>query len=194
MRFSQRLKLLRKELNLRQDDLAKSCGVKLTAISKYENELIKPAFEMLAKIGLAYNVNLNWLINEIGTMFIETPQRRLIKTGSDDFATEEIIENNAITIMESSHNMDLKNDLKVEYYGADNEVYTKIYRKDGNVEYKSNEKVAENFKIIAGKIAEICQDEAKCQFVMTAIDALQDELALNELKTLIKGIEIAQRK
>ena len=89
MRFSQRLKQLRKELNLRQDDLARACGVKLTAISKYENEIIKPAFDMLSKMGLAYNVNLNWLVNEIGSMFVETPIRRLVKTGSGDFVTEQ---------------------------------------------------------------------------------------------------------
>ena len=126
MRFSQRLKQLRKELNLRQDDLAKSCGVKLTVISKYENEVVKPAFEMLSKMGLAYNVNLNWLINEIGSMFIETPQRRLIKTGSDGFVTEEITEPQSFTVMENTHNLDLEKDLKVEFYGTNNENFTYI--------------------------------------------------------------------
>ena len=194
MRFSQRLKQLRKELNLRQDDLARSCGVRLTAISKYENEIIKPAFEMLSKIGLAYNVNLNWLINEIGSMFIETPQRRLIKTGSDGFVTEEITEPQTISVMENSHNLELEKDLKVEFYGTNNENFTKIYRKDGNIEYKASGSAVSNFQNIAAKIAEICDDEDKYEFIMTAINSLQDAKALNELKTLIKGIELAQKK
>ena len=194
MRFSQRLKQLRKELNLRQDDLAKSCGVKLTVISKYENEIIKPAFEMLSKIGLAYNVNLNWLINEIGTMFVETPQRRLIKTGSGDFVTEETPEQHTITLTEKSHNLDLEKDLKVEFYGANNETFTKIYRKDGNVEYKANSAAAANFQDIAAKIAEVCDDEDKYEFIMTALNSLQDPKALSELKIMIKGIELAQKR
>ena len=194
MRFSQRLKQLRKELHLRQDDLAKSCGVKLTAISKYENELIKPAFDMLSKIGLAYNVNLNWLVNEIGTMFIETPQRRLIKTGSGDFVTEETSEEQIVTIMENSHNLDLEKDLKVKFYGADNETFTKIYRKDGNVEYKAGSLIASNFQNLADKLSEVCDDEDKYEFIMTALNSLQDPKALNELKIMIKGIELGQKK
>lgn len=194
MRFSQRLKQLRKELNLRQDDLAKSCGVQLTAISKYENELIKPAFDMLSKIGLAYNVNLNWLVNEIGTMFVETPQRRLIKTGSGDFVTEETTEEQTVTIMENSHNLDLEKDLKVEFYGAGNETFTKIYRKDGNVEYKAGSLIAANFQNLADKLSEVCDDEDKYEFIMTALNSLQDPKALNELKIMIKGIELAQKR
>lgn len=194
MRFSQRLKQLRKELGLRQDDLAKSCGVKLTAISKYENELIKPAFDMLSKIGLAYNVNLNWLVNEIGSMFIETPQRRLIKTGSDGFVTEEITEAQTVSVMENTHNLELEKDLRVEFYGTNNENFTKIYHKDGNVEYRANGAAAANFQNIAEKLAEICEDESKYEFIMTALNALQDEKSLNELKILIKGMELAQKK
>ena len=194
MRFSQRLKKLRKDLNLRQDDLARACGVKLTAISKYENELIKPAFEMLSKIGMAYNVNLNWLINEIGGMFIETPSRRLIKTGSGDFITEEVENAEPVTVMSDEHNLQLESDLKVEYYGANNETMTKIYRKDGKIEYNMpKNSVIKNQKLYS-KIEEISKDENKFEFIMTAINALSDEKALNELKMLIKGMDLAKKK
>ena len=63
-------------MNLRQDDLAKSCGVKLTAISKYENEIIKPAFDMFdtgvfillqnkiaSSISLLFNTCFSFFIN-----------------------------------------------------------------------------------------------------------------------------------
>ena len=194
MRFSQRLKQMRKELHLRQDDLAKACGVKLTAISKYENEIIKPAFEMLSKLGLAYNINLNWLINEIGNMFIETPGRRLIKTGTDKFISEEISEPQSITVLEEKHNLNLEKDLKVEFYGENNENYTKIYHKDGNVEYKASGILSNDFQKIVNKIAEVCDDNDKYEFIMTAIDAIEDTKALKELKILIKGMELAQKK
>ena len=194
MRFSQRLKQLRKELNLRQDDLAKACGVKLTAISKYENELIKPAFDMLSKIGMAYNVNLNWLINEIGSMFIETPSRRLVKTGSGDFITEEVENAEAMTVMADEHNLQLESDLKVEYYGANNEIMTKIYRKDGKVEYNTSKNSAEKIQKLSSKLEEISKDEDQYEFIMTAISALNDENALKELKILIKGMDLAKKK
>ena len=154
MRFSQRLKKLRKDLHLRQDDLARACGVKLTAISKYENEIIKPAFEMLSKIGLAYNVNLNWLINEIGSMFIETPSRRLIKSGTNNFVVEEVTEEiTSLDLSETTHGMELQNDLKVEYYGTEGENYTKIYHKDGNVEYQASGANIANFQELVSEIS-----------------------------------------
>ena len=121
-------------------------------------------------------------------------KRRLIKTGSDGFVTEEVTSAQSITIMEDTHNLDLEKDLKVEFYGTNNENFTKIYRKDGNVEYKANGTTASNFQNIASKIAEICDDEDKYEFVMTAINSLQDAKALNELKIMIKGIELANKR
>jgi len=191
MRFAQRLKHLRKELDLTQDDLAKSCNVKLTAISKYENELIKPGFDMLSKIGLAYNVNLNWLINEFGNMFIETKQRRLIKDGTNNFAVEiDDTESTINRITTTNHSMNLTHDLKVEYYDTNNENYTKIYHKNGEVECYQTDNT--NIQNIIDKITSISENQNQLDFVNTAINALNNEDALNELKTLIKGIELSK--
>ncbi len=192
MRFRERLKLLRKELKLSQDDLAKSCGVKLTAISKYETDVIKPGFEMLSKIGLAYNVNLNWLINEIGSMFVETSSRRLVKNATDGFVVEvdEKAKTEIVTVAQEQHSMALASDLKVDYYGEDNEYCTKIYRANGQVEFLGKNDLQMNFQDIVQKLAEVCDDKNKFEFVMTAIAALSDEEALRELKFLIKGMEL----
>ena len=194
MRFAQRLKHLRKELNLKQDDLAKACNVKLTAISKYENELIKPGFDMLSKIGLAYNINLNWLVNELGSMFLETPQRRLVKDGTNNFTVE--VDDNAevemVTVKTDTHSLELTNDLKVEYYGVDNENYVKIYRKSGEVEYCKANTTDENLQQIIQKLQTVCHDKNQLDFIITAINALENEQALNELKALIKGIELSK--
>ena len=198
MRFAQRLKQLRKELDIKQEELARACNVKLTAISKYENEIIKPSFDMLSKIGFAYNVNLNWLINEIGSMFIETPKRRLIKNGTDGFIvqvndTEKALAYTETGHKESSHSLELINDLKVEYYGVNNETFTKIYHKNGEIEYLSHNEVSHNFQEIIEKIMEICQDKNQFEFVLTAIKAIDNEESLKELKTLIKGMEISRK-
>ena len=188
MRFAQRLKQLRKELDINQDELARACGVKLTAISKYENEIIKPGFDMLAKIGFAYNVNLNWLINEIGSMFIETSTRRLIKNGTDSFTVVEMEKSQVVNEVE--HSLNLTSDLKVDYYGADEGNYTKIYRANGEVDYIEPANSEENLQKIISKLSEICQNQNKFDFILTAINAIEDKEALKELKTMIKGMEI----
>ncbi len=197
MRFAQRLKQLRKELDIKQEELARACNVKLTAISKYENEIVKPGFDMLSKIGFAYNVNLNWLINEIGSMFIETPQRRLIKNGSDGFSVQIDENNNTITEVSTTianvHSLNLINDLRVDYYGNGNETYTKIYHKNGEIEYQTHTNPQKNFQEIIEKITEICKNKNQFEFVITAIKAIESEEDLKELKTLIKGMEISKK-
>ena len=188
MRFAQRLKQLRKELDINQDELARACGVKLTAISKYENEIIKPGFDMLSKIGFAYNVNLNWLINEIGSMFIETSTRRLVRNGTDSFTVLET--ENVQVVNEVKHSLNLTSDLKVDYYGVDDANYTKIYRANGEIDYIEPVHSKENIEVIVSKLVEICNNQNKFDFVLTAINSIEDKEALKELKTMIKGMEI----
>ena len=92
--FSKRLKKIRHELNVTQNDFAKACDVKLTAISKYETGLVKPGFDMLYKIASVYNINLNWLILGIGDMFLQTIA---LKNGTNEnivSVTQEITSNN----------------------------------------------------------------------------------------------------
>ena len=195
MQFSERLKILRKELNLTQDDLARACNVKLTAISKYENELIKPSFEMLSKIGLAYNVNLNWLVNDAGNMFVETSQRRLIKDGTNNVVLE--IDDTPIremtTVQTGVHSLELTSDLKIEYFGLEEENYTKIYRKTGEIECLKEVNPNDKLKELVAKLQDVAMDETQLEFVLTAISALDNDDALNELKILIKGIELSKR-
>jgi len=200
MRFAQRLKLLRKELDLNQEELAQACGVKLSTISKYENDVIKPAFEMLSKMGFAYNINLNWLVNEIGEMFIETAHRKLIKSGTEGFYVEifEPIETAKAEkfVSEGTHSLELESDLKVEYYGPDNEKYTKIYYKNGELETSKQETdlFAQKIEELTQKLKTIDADDSSLEFISTAIDALDDTEAVEELKVLIKVLERSKNK
>ena len=98
--IGQNIVYLRKIGNITQEWLALEVNMSVAYLRAIEHGRANPTVEMLSKIGLAYNVNLNWLINEIGNMFIETHQRRLIKTGSDGFVTEEITEPQSVSVME----------------------------------------------------------------------------------------------
>ena len=192
LRFAKRLKQLRKELNLTQSDLANACNVKLTFFSKYENEIVKPSFDMLSKIALAYNVNLNWLVNGFGTMFIETAERRLIKDATNGFYVETVENPELVSVRKDTHSLELTNDLKVEYYGLDN-CCTKIYHKNGELEYYEENTESNKLKVLQQRLAEICHDSNKYEFIMTALNSLYDENSLQELKTLIKGMELSKK-
>lgn len=194
MQFSERLKILRKELDLTQDDLARACNVKLTAISKYENELVKPGFDMLSKMGLAYSVNLNWLINDIGSMFLENSQRRLIKDGTNNivFEIDDAPIREMATVETGVHSLELTSDLKVEYYGPEEEPYTKIYRKTGEVECLKEVNQNDKLRELVLKLQNVVTDKNKLGFILTALSALDNDDALNELKILIKGMELSK--
>ena len=113
--------------------------------------------------------------------------------GTDEFFVETTdINTEMITVKKDFHSLELTNDLKVDYYGVDNENFTKIYHKNGEVEYCKADNPDENLQKIMQKLQIICDDKNQLDFITTAINALEDNDALNELKTLIKGIELSK--
>ncbi|MDD2571779.1 MAG: helix-turn-helix transcriptional regulator [Eubacteriales bacterium] len=59
--FAMRLKKLRKEKNLRQDDVAVELNVSRQTISKYERAEREPDFDMLFKIAIYFDVSIDYL-------------------------------------------------------------------------------------------------------------------------------------
>ncbi len=57
-----RLRLLRVEKDLTQEELGKILGVGKTTISQYENETRKPDAEMLRRIARFFNVSVDYLL------------------------------------------------------------------------------------------------------------------------------------
>lgn len=66
-----RLKLLRKNLALSQTELSEKMGVTQHSFSDYENSKRFPDTRFLFKLRSLFKVNLNWLVNGEGPMFIE---------------------------------------------------------------------------------------------------------------------------
>lgn len=60
--FSKRLKLLRKERGLTQNELADYLHTKNTTISNYENEVSSPDMDMLKEIASFFNVSTDYLL------------------------------------------------------------------------------------------------------------------------------------
>ena len=64
-----KIKYIRQERRLTQDKLGKELGFSKQIVSNYENDLSKPSYDFLSKLNQIYNVNLNWLIADVGEPF-----------------------------------------------------------------------------------------------------------------------------
>ncbi len=71
MSYGNRLKVLRKLLNLTQRQLAKLLDVSLSYITKLEREEREPSVKLLRNLSEKLSVNLNWLLTGRGTPFFE---------------------------------------------------------------------------------------------------------------------------
>lgn len=78
----QRLRKVRKALNLSQQELAVSLNVNASAISQMETDRIKPSLETLLILAKSYKVNLHWLITGMGQMFEDTIVAAKYKTNN----------------------------------------------------------------------------------------------------------------
>ncbi len=80
MTSGQRLKAIRKALNLSQVELAEKLGVNASAISQMETGRINPSLDTLMILAKNYKANLHWLITGSGQMFEESISTTLYKT------------------------------------------------------------------------------------------------------------------
>ncbi|AFK85868.1 MULTISPECIES: helix-turn-helix domain-containing protein [Thermoanaerobacterium] len=81
MTFSDRLKELRKEKNLTQEDLAKILEISRSTIAGYETERKEPDYETLKKIADFFNVSIDYLLGRID---IRSPLDKITKAVLDD--------------------------------------------------------------------------------------------------------------
>ncbi|NLB05156.1 MAG: helix-turn-helix transcriptional regulator [Fastidiosipila sp.] len=63
--FAKRLRELRKEMSLRQEDIAKDLNVSRQTISKYERGVREPDFCMLIKLADYYKVSIDFLFGRV---------------------------------------------------------------------------------------------------------------------------------
>ncbi|WP_051125953.1 helix-turn-helix domain-containing protein [Streptococcus sp. HPH0090] len=59
--FSERLKRLRKNKGLKQQELAEIFGIKRNTYSDWENGKTEPSFDNLVKLADFFEVSLDWL-------------------------------------------------------------------------------------------------------------------------------------
>lgn len=61
--FGDRLKKMRKERNLTQEEIGELCEVGKTTISNWENNITQPPFEIVKKIAQYFGVTIDYLLN-----------------------------------------------------------------------------------------------------------------------------------
>lgn len=71
--LNERIKILRKTLNISQRDFGKKIGISDTAVSKLESGERNPSEQTLKSICREYNVNYVWLTEGLGEMFTGVP-------------------------------------------------------------------------------------------------------------------------
>jgi transcriptional regulator with XRE-family HTH domain len=79
MKIGERIKILRKELNLTQADFGEKIGLKPTAILMYEKGSRNVTGQSIALITQTFNVNEEWLKTGNGTMFVTNDNTLLEK-------------------------------------------------------------------------------------------------------------------
>lgn len=76
--MNERLKLLRKNLDLTQQEFADRIGSKRNTIAKYETDTNVPSAAVISLICREFNVSEEWLRNGTGEMFIQqTPDEEI---------------------------------------------------------------------------------------------------------------------
>jgi len=85
--LSERLKEIRKELRLTQDEFANSLGLKIRTYASYERAENEPPYSMLVKLCETYNINANWLLCGMSNMFNQKPFEQ-----SEDELEQKVVE------------------------------------------------------------------------------------------------------
>jgi transcriptional regulator with XRE-family HTH domain len=101
--FAERLKELRKEKGLTQDEVAKKIDIARTTYSGYERGASEPDFEILNKLSDFYSVDLNWLL-----------EGKKQKENDNNYSLPEEVILNVIKQAEAEYKVSLRDDPVVE--------------------------------------------------------------------------------
>jgi transcriptional regulator with XRE-family HTH domain len=72
--IGERIKYIRKLNNKSQIQFAEILGISQASLSEIESGKSKPMFDTLIKLGLTYQIDMNWLLNNSGVESLATLQ------------------------------------------------------------------------------------------------------------------------
>lgn len=207
--FGDNLKILRKMRDFTQEKLAENVGINLRQLARIEAGESFVSSETLLKICTVldvtpkdlfdYDINEAYLMtgtdNNVHFSVIKSGNIiQLVKDVNRDVSDFEAPEkqNNDLDERMSAMAKRLQRDITVDEIQDGNVIYTKIYSPIGDIKIKNNDKSNDEYNNLKNKINNISHDSRKLEFMNIAFDALNDSNALQQLKILIKGIELTQ--
>lgn len=100
--FGEKLRELRKNKNLSQEELGKICGVAKNTISYWEKNLTQPSFEIVKEIAKYFNVSADYLLgidlDKLEKLKVALKEAGLFN-GEDDMTMEDFERAMKIAIM-----------------------------------------------------------------------------------------------
>lgn len=82
--LGKRIKILRTEKGLTQEEFGKPYNIKKSTVSQYESGSSKPDDELKKRIAKDYNVSLDWLMGLTNTRNISNAVNRISESVNDD--------------------------------------------------------------------------------------------------------------
>lgn len=76
--FTDRLKEVRRDAGLTQNDFASKIGLSRSAYSKYEAGSVNPASRFIKQIAVQFSVNEHWLITGEGDKYTKTKDQQML--------------------------------------------------------------------------------------------------------------------
>lgn len=213
--FGLRLRELRKNRGLTQEKLAEMVDLNPRQLTRIESGENFPSSDALAKISIALQIDLKCLFD-----YDWGEQKTFLATGTDDRPYLRLVKRNEnvdiksflkgkdkeievpkqVSADESEASMiriaqNVKKPVTVEYFSDGKRINIKTYFPNGKIETLYRDVNQENkfYSELSEKLKDISNDENKLEFVDLAMKALDNPKSLSELKTLIKGIELAQK-
>ena len=104
--MNERLKLLRRELQLNQTEFGNRLGLKQSAVANYENGTRQPLDTVITSICREFGVNEQWLRTGEGEMFVPRTKNQVIT----DFMADLVMEDDSFKkrIIEALAQLDAK--------------------------------------------------------------------------------------
>ena len=202
--FGKQLRICRKLKNLTQEKLAEMVGINLRQLARIESGESFVTAETLHNFCKILEISPKQLFDfDIEDEFLMTAYNnneslKVIKSKNGiQFVNSNIIENktNDIGDIDFQNRIlriarNINKNIIVEELKKDSVYQTKIYKPDGNIEIATGCDEEENYNKLVNDIDNIKNDKNKINYMSLAYNSLSDKQALDELKSMIKGIEL----
>ena len=202
--FGKQLRTYRKLKNLTQEKLAEMVGINLRQLARIESGESFVTAETLHNFCKILEISPKQLFDfDIEDEILMTTSNnnvslKVIKSKNGiQFVNSNIIENktNDIGDIDFQNRIlriarNINKNIIVEELKKDSVYQTKIYKPDGNIEIATGCYEEENYNKLVNDIDNIKNDKNKINYKSLAYNSLSDKQALDELKSMIKGIEL----